>query len=101
MNLVNWFGSWVVSYTFIFLFEWSSAGDASHTSLSLFLTLCGTYKVKCFGYILQVYSSYLQAFEVWVSYLLEKIVPETKGRNLEEIQASITHRLQEENQSTP
>ncbi len=80
MNLVNWFGSWVVSYNFIFLFEWSSAGDASHTSLFLFLTLSGTYKVKCFGYILQVYSSYLQAFVVWVSYLLEKILPETKGR---------------------
>nr|POE94037.1 sugar transporter erd6-like 5 [Quercus suber] len=28
-NLVSWFCSWIVSYTFNFLFEWSSAGDPS------------------------------------------------------------------------
>ena len=29
-NLVSWICSWIVSYTFNFLFKWSSAGDASH-----------------------------------------------------------------------
>lgn len=27
MNLVHWFGAWAVSYTFNFLFHWSSAGQ--------------------------------------------------------------------------
>ncbi|KAK7831503.1 sugar transporter erd6-like 5 [Quercus suber] len=60
-NLVNWFASCLVSYTFNFLFEWSSA-----------------------------------AFAVWVFFTSFhcKLVPETKGRTLEEIQSSLTDILQ-------
>ncbi|KAF3944877.1 hypothetical protein CMV_028703 [Castanea mollissima] len=65
-NLVNWFCSWLVSYTFNFLVEWSSAGTfflyASMSGLGVLFTA--------------------------------KLVPETRWRALEEIQASLTHNLQ-------
>ncbi|KAJ0726529.1 putative MFS transporter superfamily [Helianthus annuus] len=31
VTVVNWFGSWVVSYAFNFLMKWSSEGPLSHT----------------------------------------------------------------------
>ncbi|CAK7340811.1 unnamed protein product [Dovyalis caffra] len=72
-NLIYWFCSWVVSYTFNFLLEWSSTGDASLLPISLSLaSLC----VSAFGFLFIV-----------------TLVPETKGRSLEEIQASITNVL--------
>ena len=33
VTLVNWFGSWAVSYAFNFLMSWSSAGKGSATTL--------------------------------------------------------------------
>ncbi|KAJ9131528.1 hypothetical protein P3X46_035183 [Hevea brasiliensis] len=62
VNLVSWIGSWVIAYTFNFLFEWSSAGT--------FI----------------IYGGISIAGVVFIA----KLVPETKGRTLEEIQASIT-----------
>ncbi|KAL4570261.1 hypothetical protein LXL04_025913 [Taraxacum kok-saghyz] len=59
--LVNWLGAWVVSYSFNFLINWSPAG-----TFWLFSGFC----------ILTV---------IFVA----KLVPETKGKSLEEIQASI------------
>lgn len=59
--LVNWFGAWVVSYTFNFLMNWSSTGTF------------GIYAAICALTVLFV----------------AKIVPETKNKTLEEIQASI------------
>ncbi|KAK0600174.1 hypothetical protein LWI29_012498 [Acer saccharum] len=61
VTLVNWFGSWVVSYSFFYLFTWSSWGV-------FFL-----YAAVCVMAILFTIA----------------LVPETKGRTLEEIQASI------------
>ncbi|KAL1145452.1 hypothetical protein V6Z11_A11G299400 [Gossypium hirsutum] len=52
VNLINWTSSWVVSYTFTFLFEWNSAA---------FMGAVGTV-------------------------FIGKLVPETKGRTLEELQ---------------
>ncbi|XP_057960868.1 sugar transporter ERD6-like 5 [Malania oleifera] len=63
VTFVNWSCSWVVSYTFNFLFEWSSAG-----TFFIFSAIC----------------SFTVLF-------VAKLVPETKGRTLEEIQASITN----------
>lgn len=60
---VNWFSSWVVSYTFNFLLDWSSSGT--------FFILAGV-------------NALLVLF-------IAKVVPETKGRTLEEIQESVTH----------
>ncbi|XP_059652551.1 sugar transporter ERD6-like 5 isoform X4 [Cornus florida] len=61
VTLTNWFGSWIVSYTYNFLFEWSSAG------------------------VFFIYTIFSGLVIVFVAIL----VPETKGKTLEEIQASM------------
>ncbi|PIN03741.1 putative transporter (major facilitator superfamily) [Handroanthus impetiginosus] len=58
--LVNWLGAWAVSYTFNFLMSWSSTGTFS------------------------IYAGFCALTVLFVA----KIVPETKGKTLEEIQAS-------------
>ncbi|KAI5424240.1 hypothetical protein KIW84_030443 [Lathyrus oleraceus] len=61
VTLVNWLCSWIVSYAFNFLMTWSSTG----TFLG-FAVVCG-----------------------FTIIFVAKLVPETKGRTLEEIQASL------------
>lgn len=61
-TIVNWSTSWIVAYAFSFMFDWSSWGT--------FFVFAG---VNVFSLI-----------------FIAKLVPETKGRTLEEIQASIT-----------
>ncbi|GKV49215.1 hypothetical protein SLEP1_g55977 [Rubroshorea leprosula] len=62
VTLVSWFGSWVTAYTFTFLFDWSSAG-----TFFIFAGICAA-----------------------GTFFIAKLVPETKGRALEEIQNSMT-----------
>ncbi|KAL0429251.1 UNVERIFIED_CONTAM: Sugar transporter ERD6-like 5 [Sesamum radiatum] len=54
VTVVNWFGSWIITYSFNFLAQWSSAAVCG---LTIIFTI--------------------------------RLVPETKGRTLEEIQASM------------
>ncbi|KAG9457497.1 hypothetical protein H6P81_002005 [Aristolochia fimbriata] len=63
VTLVNWFGSWAVSFTFNFLMSWSSSG-----TLFLYAGVCALTIV-----------------------FVAKVVPETKGRTLEEIQADMNN----------
>ncbi|XP_038704002.1 sugar transporter ERD6-like 11 isoform X2 [Tripterygium wilfordii] len=63
LALINWSSSWLVTYTFNFMMQWSPTG-----TFFIFAGVCG---------LTFVFS--------W------KLVPETKGRTLEDIQASITH----------
>ncbi|XP_058216487.1 sugar transporter ERD6-like 5 isoform X2 [Rhododendron vialii] len=66
VTFVYWFSAWIVSYSFTFLFDWSSPGV-----FFMFAVMCGS-----------------------TILFVAKLVPETKGRSLEEIQASMTHVLQ-------
>ncbi|KAF3670447.1 Sugar transporter ERD6-like 16 [Capsicum annuum] len=59
--LVNWLGAWAVSYTFSFLMAWTATGT--------FMLYAG--------------------FSVLTVLFVAKVVPETKGKTLEEIQAII------------
>lgn len=61
VTLVNWSGSWAVSFAFNFFMSWSSSG-----TFFLFALVCA----------------------VAILFIV-KIVPETKGKTLEEIQASM------------
>ncbi|KAH7666897.1 Sugar/inositol transporter protein [Dioscorea alata] len=61
VTLISWFGSWIVSYAFNFLMAWNSAG-----TFFMFATVCGVTVL-----------------------FVAKLVPETKDRTLEEIQASM------------
>ncbi|KAF8031967.1 hypothetical protein BT93_D1010 [Corymbia citriodora subsp. variegata] len=66
VTFAKWSCAWIVSYTFNFMFEWSAAG-----TFLIFTCICGL-----------------------TILFTAKLVPETKGRALEELQASLAHFLE-------
>nr|VDC76347.1 unnamed protein product [Brassica rapa] len=65
VTVVSWVGSWIVSFAFNFLMNWSPAGTRT---FYVFATICGVTVI-----------------------FVAKLVPETKSRTLEEIQFSINY----------
>ncbi|PIN08555.1 putative transporter (major facilitator superfamily) [Handroanthus impetiginosus] len=61
VTVINWFGTWIITYSFNFLAQWSSAGTF---------------------FVFAIISGLTIVFII-------KLVPKTKGRTLEEIQASM------------
>ncbi|GER45375.1 major facilitator superfamily protein [Striga asiatica] len=61
VTVINWLGSWIITYSFNFLAQWTSAG-----TFFVFATVSG-----------------------FTIVFITRLVPETKGRTLEEIQASM------------
>ncbi|KAF8020127.1 hypothetical protein BT93_G0738 [Corymbia citriodora subsp. variegata] len=66
VTFARWSCSWIVSYTFNFMLEWSAPG-----TFLIFAFVCGLTII-----------------------FTAKLVPETRGRALEELQASLAHLLQ-------
>ncbi|KAK3433783.1 hypothetical protein EUGRSUZ_D01063 [Eucalyptus grandis] len=66
VTFAKWSCAWIATYTFNFMFEWSAAG-----TFLIFACICGL-----------------------TILFTAKLVPETKGQALEELQASLAHFLQ-------
>lgn len=91
VNLIKWTSSWIVAYTFTFLFEWNSAGDSFYYFCMLqcqplvLVLMISWALITCAGTFF-IFAIFGVAGVVFVA----KLVPETKGRTLEEIQALVT-----------
>jgi SP family sugar porter-like MFS transporter len=92
VSLVNWSCSWIVTYSFNFMMEWSSAGNSlRHILCALIFYSSCLYLKEFFCYTTSgTFFIYMGICGLAVLFVA-KLVPETKGRVLEEIQASITH----------
>lgn len=98
MVLVNWSGAWAVSYTFNFLMSWSSPGNTLLRALlgrivclNARKTRSGNAKLRqSYAFFLGVGTFYMySAFAAMTIIFVAKMVPETKGKTLEEIQVCI------------
>ncbi|KAK7831484.1 sugar transporter erd6-like 5 [Quercus suber] len=93
VSLVNWSCSWIITYSFNFMMEWSSEGNFPRHCLCPVLFFLLTLKRMLGLYNFGTFFIYMGICGSAVLFIA-KLVPETKGRVLEEIQASITHSLQ-------
>jgi SP family facilitated glucose transporter-like MFS transporter 8 len=94
VTLINWLGSWIVSYAFNFLMMWSTYGKLRQQAEENFG------RIVCCCWCMSVYTlDDAGTFFIFASIcgitvvFVERLVPETKGRTLEEIQASMSSSL--------
>lgn len=94
VTMSNWFFGWIVVYTFNFMLKWSSSGLLINLLIRLnHFHLITLQQLINQGYLKQKFAGTFFVFSgicgatimfVWM------LVPETKGRTLEEIQASFS-----------
>lgn len=100
VTVINWLGSWVITYSFNFLVQWSSAGDLLPSFILLHFTISGHSTLKSWhekfitkeGVSVQFISGTFFIFATVCGFtviFITRLVPETKGRTLEEIQESM------------
>lgn len=94
ISLANSSSSWMITYTFNFMMEWSSSGR-TNTTLIFFFPFCFIYLILLL--LIISWNANLGTFFFFSAIggltvpFIAKLVPETKGRTLEEIQESMIH----------
>jgi SP family sugar porter-like MFS transporter len=72
VSLVNWSCSWIVTYSFNFMMEWSSAGNSlRHILCALIFSSSCLYLKEFLAIPLQEHFSYTWAYVVQLFYLLQ------------------------------
>lgn len=92
--LVNWLGAWAVSYTFNYMMSWSSTGefDQQPSILTLFFIRWLQTHQDLIFFLWELFSGTFFIYATFCAMTIAfvaKIMPETKGKTLEEIQASL------------
>nr|XP_043608007.1 sugar transporter ERD6-like 5 isoform X2 [Erigeron canadensis] len=88
VTVINWFGSWVVSYSFNFLMEFSTEG-CTRQKISYLLVCYISATIYRLSISIPGTFFMFAAICCLTVIFVAKLVPETKGRTLEDIQASM------------
>lgn len=109
VTFTNWFFGWLIAYSFNFLLEWNTAGMLSiccNNNLNRFQYSNRGYREKYmffldenfiyFFFFIGTFFIFAVVTAVAVLFVWA-LVPETKGRTLEEIQSSLSNFLQWKN----
>ena len=100
MVLTSWASSWVVTYTFNFMLEWSSAGELSpppsHRRIHAQIAQYFFINILCWLFLAGTFFIFSGMCALTILFVW-KMVPETKGRTLEEIQSTLITQIPGQN----